>query len=903
MRPAPLHDDPRRPSASCCCCCGCCSRGPRPRRPRLALWLRRMLCLGAEAAGGGTSSPASSATPGGLNAASDTMLLDSSDQELVVRRSSAVQRASSASSGASDSAAAAQDACPPFDDGAASSLYIRMIASPGSAAGASSSSSSGGEGCSSARSLSDADWLLLEGLDTRLQRTLHTGRFLTMHKRRRRRLNTRSAAIGGIQPAILDDIHHGQVQCVLNKVGDWPFNAFILDTVTGGRSLPVLCVHLFHWYGLFEHFQLDVVRVWKLFTLIEEGYHGTNPYHNAIHATDVTQAMHCFLQEEKIRNHLTPLEIMSALVAAVTHDLDHPGVNQPFLIATSNHLAALYENTSVLENHHWRSAIGCLLESCVAQQMGPNSAALEQQISSLILATDITRQQEFLTRFKRYLECDMLDMSKEEDRHFILQIALKCADISNPCRPWDISKKWSQKICEEFFRQGDYERQLNLPVTSLCDRHTNSVPKIQAGFFQFVVSPLMKEWEHFLISPLANNMMDHLRLNQTKWETLLTAELAEETKTEVSEAEDLDDEQDLDQINCPPTLPPSLLVKRRYSLPLSVSHLAVARTTIRRESLPDSRTGPRFPLETILHIERGEGSSTLSLFSEHGSGSVRSLGPPAPNDEPRPVSAENLLPEPSIASITTSSAAVKLNSVLHPSGRHLTRQQTFPPLHPSCHPATRYRHSTAGAEVLREASDSSDTSSSSSCHSESRELVPTKREPPAEPERERADRTKIAKIEGKENRAPSDKHRKLLQGSSRLQCRRGSAPVSLCKMDVDSLKGSSPPLEYRLSRRGSVPCDGSRQSLMLRAPSCMSRRASLPYDPATPDPSLISALPQATCDSVSWTKHLGRRFSGGGDTFETDLAKRFSGKRRGSLPTELRPREKREGIVLQSLSR
>jgi len=43
-----------------------------------------------------------------------------------------------------------------------------------------------------------------------------------------------------------------------------------------------------------------------LFTgLIEEGYHSTNPYHNAIHATDVTQAMHCFLQEDKVRNNQT----------------------------------------------------------------------------------------------------------------------------------------------------------------------------------------------------------------------------------------------------------------------------------------------------------------------------------------------------------------------------------------------------------------------------------------------------------------------------------------------------------------------------------------------------------------------------------------------------------------------
>lgn len=52
-----------------------------------------------------------------------------------------------------------------------------------------------------------------------------------------------------------------------------------------------------------------------------------------------------------ILDHLTPLEIFCALLAAVTHDLDHPGVNQPFLIATSNHLAALYKVNHVFLNH------------------------------------------------------------------------------------------------------------------------------------------------------------------------------------------------------------------------------------------------------------------------------------------------------------------------------------------------------------------------------------------------------------------------------------------------------------------------------------------------------------------------------------------------------------------------
>lgn len=38
----------------------------------------------------------------------------------------------------------------------------------------------------------------------------------------------------------------------------------------------------------------------------------------------------------------------------MTHDLDHPGVNQAFLIATANHLADLYQ---VLYNHALSSVI------------------------------------------------------------------------------------------------------------------------------------------------------------------------------------------------------------------------------------------------------------------------------------------------------------------------------------------------------------------------------------------------------------------------------------------------------------------------------------------------------------------------------------------------------------------
>lgn len=51
--------------------------------------------------------------------------------------------------------------------------------------------------------------LLLAKFDISQHRPKHTGRFLTMHKRRRKRLVTRSL---DQDPALLDDIFHGQVQ-------------------------------------------------------------------------------------------------------------------------------------------------------------------------------------------------------------------------------------------------------------------------------------------------------------------------------------------------------------------------------------------------------------------------------------------------------------------------------------------------------------------------------------------------------------------------------------------------------------------------------------------------------------------------------------------------------------------
>ncbi|XP_055608152.1 uncharacterized protein LOC129755605 [Uranotaenia lowii] len=809
-----------------------------------------------------------------------------------------------------------------------------------------------------------------EHLENPRRRHACTGRFLTMHKRRRKKLNTRSLAL---DQAILDDILHGQVQCILDRVGNWRFNAFTLETVTGGRSLPVLCVHLFHWYGLLDHFNLDVVRVWKLFSLIEEGYHSTNPYHNSIHATDVTQAMHCFLQEKRILENLSPLEIMASLIGAVTHDLDHPGVNQPFLIATSNHLAALYENTSVLENHHWRSAIGCLLESGVAEQIQGIRPELEKQISSLILATDITRQQEFIAKFREYLTRDSLDMREKEHRHFILQIALKCADISNPCRPWDISKKWSLKVCEEFFRQGDYERQLNLPVTSLCDRHSTSVPKIQTGFFKFVVTPLMDEWHRFLKTKLSHNMMHHLKYNQNQWECKLQAELNEETRTEISDAELLEEDEpdDPDEplndfSDSSEVLIPNIpTFKRRSSLQIPVfgnihseRRFSVPVHSIPKIVLPardhrDFNPPPDSIQESDEHKFENDSLSIFSSDSDSLHRGARGSSTGSTADRERPLSAENLLPDCSIASMTDGACGDRLNLVLHGAvsvgntanlltvgtSKHLIRQQTFPPLQP--YVRTRYMSSQAELGACPEALlESNSSSSSSNSHpepnSESRGILSIKKE---SFKRETdsstsADKAKIPKLSlggQKENLDPS-----MLKRS--LSRRRGSAPVTVAlppkpsepELSVsfviktsDLRRGSMPaefittmhskdqpngtqPIEvtasipnsigpvYSMQRRGSVPCDNSSNSVVIRntfglkrrsAKKAMRRRSSGGAEILSPI--LSEDAPVPTTDPPSMSSGSGSSSSAWQRFRRRADVENILSRRRGSLPVEV----------------
>lgn len=79
-----------------------------------------------------------------------------------------------------------------------------------------------------------------------------------------------------------------------------------------------------------------------------------NPYHNAIHAADVTQNVYLYLSMGGAQDQckITTFDIAGLLISAASHDVDHPGHNNIFEMKSKSKLATLYNDLAILENHH-----------------------------------------------------------------------------------------------------------------------------------------------------------------------------------------------------------------------------------------------------------------------------------------------------------------------------------------------------------------------------------------------------------------------------------------------------------------------------------------------------------------------------------------------------------------------
>ncbi|XP_010790677.1 cGMP-inhibited 3',5'-cyclic phosphodiesterase A-like [Notothenia coriiceps] len=351
------------------------------------------------------------------------------------------------------------------------------------------------------------------------------------------------------EPLVMEDL-----EPLMSQLNNWNFPIFTLMEKTNGkcgRILSQVSYRLFEDTGLFATFKIPVKEFMNYFHALENGYRDI-PYHNRIHATDVLHAVWYLTTQpvpglpSLITDHgsasdsdsdsgithshmgflvsktytvsedgygclsglIPALELMALYVAAAMHDYDHPGRTNAFLVATSAPQAVLYNDRSVLENHHAASAWNLFMSrpefNFLVNLDHGEFKRFRFLVIEAILATDLKKHFDFLAEFNAKVGDDPstgIDWSNENDRLLVCQMCIKLADINGPLKCKELHLQWTEGIVNEFYEQGDEESSQGLPISPFMDRAAPQLAKLQESFITHIVGPLCNSYDSAFLIP------------------------------------------------------------------------------------------------------------------------------------------------------------------------------------------------------------------------------------------------------------------------------------------------------------------------------------------------------------------------------------------------------------------
>ncbi|XP_065724013.2 dual specificity calcium/calmodulin-dependent 3',5'-cyclic nucleotide phosphodiesterase 1 isoform X5 [Drosophila suzukii] len=293
---------------------------------------------------------------------------------------------------------------------------------------------------------------------------------------------------------------------LLKNLDDWTFDVFALTEAASGQVVKYVAYELFNRYGSIHKFKIAPGTLEAFLHRVEEGYcRYRNPYHNNLHAVDVMQTIHYCLCNTGLMNWLTDLEIFASLLAALLHDYEHTGTTNNFHVMSGSETALLYNDRAVLENHHASASFRLLREdefNILSHLSREEFRELRGLVIEMVLGTDMTNHFQQMKAMRQLLTLQEATIDKQK----VLSLVLHCCDISHPAKQWGVHHRWTMLLLEEFFRQGDLEKELGLPFSPLCDRNNTLVAESQICFIDFIVEPsmgVMSDMLELILAPIA----------------------------------------------------------------------------------------------------------------------------------------------------------------------------------------------------------------------------------------------------------------------------------------------------------------------------------------------------------------------------------------------------------------
>ena len=325
---------------------------------------------------------------------------------------------------------------------------------------------------------------------------------------------------------------------------DYPdFDIFVLDELMNEKASVIIGSEILKRIDLVKSGVIDIPILRNFLVKVVDSYSRQNAiYHNDLHAADVMQTLFTMIMRGDLqaKMKLGDLDKFAMLVGAICHDLKHTGQNNTFHINTRSKIAMRYNDISVLENFHIAQTFKLLSQDQynILKHFKPEEyRILRRRMIEGIISTDMANHQKVLSATKAKIETYKINKGANFTKIFdvetaklfdaqqcILNMCLHTADISNPAKPSKISEGWTAKVYEEFFRQGDMEKKLNMQVSLMCDRETTSINKAMIGFINFVVKPTIDILVNLI--PEVSEYGDNIRGNLKKHEAALAQEQA-----------------------------------------------------------------------------------------------------------------------------------------------------------------------------------------------------------------------------------------------------------------------------------------------------------------------------------------------------------------------------------------
>uniref|UniRef100_A0A8C0GHU5 Phosphodiesterase n=1 Tax=Chelonoidis abingdonii TaxID=106734 RepID=A0A8C0GHU5_CHEAB len=302
------------------------------------------------------------------------------------------------------------------------------------------------------------------------------------------------------------------------KLTDFYFSDFELSDME-----TTLCsIRMFTDLNLVQNFQMKHEVLCRWILSVKKNYRKNVAYHNWRHAFNTAQCMFAALKSGKLQNKLTDLEILALLIAALSHDLDHRGVNNSYIQRSEHPLAQLYCH-SIMEHHHFDQCL--MILNSPGNQILSNLSIEEykatlKMIKQAILATDLALYFKRRGEFFELLRKKQFNWEDPLQKELFLAMLMTACDLSAITKPWPIQQRIAELVATEFFDQGDKERkELNIEPTDLMNREKkNKIPSMQVGFIDAICLQLYEALTH--VSEACYPLLDGCRKNRQKWQSL-----------------------------------------------------------------------------------------------------------------------------------------------------------------------------------------------------------------------------------------------------------------------------------------------------------------------------------------------------------------------------------------------